>query len=178
MLHQKTIPCGIISFGRLPFYASGCTRTNGISITDTDFVPNNRGPASDQQWLKGKTGNGMIVPIGCPRSHGIVFLWCKTFGILSGPDCSCIQIHVLSKKFPPKVFFLTENLAQKFPGLKKIRPIREKPGKVSCILHFIDGAQEPLPVSARPIEPGTLALKCRQSKIFRPEIFRAEKNSV
>ena len=133
MLHQKTIPCGIISFGRLPFYASGCTRTNGISITDTDFVPNNRGPASDQQWLKGKTGNGMIVPIGCPRSPGIVFLWCKTVGILSGPACSRVQMPVLSKKLPFKSIFPAKKSGAKVPGPEKIPTDQRKTRK--SILH-------------------------------------------
>jgi len=53
---KKTISCGKIGFDRSPFYASGCTRTNGISITDTDFVPKNREPVCDQQRPAGKTG--------------------------------------------------------------------------------------------------------------------------
>jgi hypothetical protein len=37
----------------------------------------------------------------------------------------------LSENYHLKVFFLPKNLARKFPGLKKFRSIREKPGKTT-----------------------------------------------
>jgi hypothetical protein len=73
-------------------------------------------------------------------------MWCKTSGILSGPDCSCVQMPGLSKKLPLKVFFLPKNLARKFPGKKNPGRSEKNPEKQPPSPHFIDGAQEPPPV--------------------------------
>jgi hypothetical protein len=107
----------------------------------------------------------MIVPIWCTRPHRIGFLWCKTSGILSGPDGSCVQMPGLSKKIPSKNIFPAKKSGSKVPGPKKISANQRKTRKKQSIIqHSIDGAQKSLPVSTRPIEPDTLALKCRQPK--------------
>jgi hypothetical protein len=55
---------------------------------------------------------------------------------------------------------------------------QRNPEKHPLIHKYTDGAHDPACIPARPIAPGTLALKLRQPKIFRAESSRAEKFSV
>jgi len=61
---------------------------------------------------------------------------------------------------------------------KNSRPITAKPGKTLKFPHITDGAREPAYLPARPIEPGSLALKFRPPNFFRIESSRAEKFSA
>jgi hypothetical protein len=61
---------------------------------------------------------------------------------------------------------------------KIFRTIAQKPGKTPDFPHSTDEAFGPRQKPARPIAPGTLALKFLQPKIFRFESSRAEKISA
>jgi hypothetical protein len=59
---------------------------------------------------------------------------------------------------------------------KNSRPITAKPGKTLKFPHITDGAREPAYLPARPIAPGTHALKFFPPGFFWIESSRAEKN--
>jgi len=69
-------------------------------------------------------------------------------------------------------------LARKFVSPKNFRAIAAKPGKPPKFSHFTDGAHAPAEIPARPIEPGTLALKFLPPNFFWIESSRAEKFSA
>jgi hypothetical protein len=127
----RKLLCGKTGSRCSPFYASARTRTNCISFPGTDPAPKNRKPVHDQHRLAGKTGRGISVSVWCTIMHSTDSLWCKTSRILTGPDCSCVQMPGLSENYPPKVFFLPENLVRKFPGLKKIPADQRKTRKTT-----------------------------------------------
>jgi len=58
---------------------------------------------------------------------------------------------------------------------KNFRTIAAKSGKTPNLTHRSDGAHASEQIPARPIGPGTLALKFFLPKIFRVESSRAEK---
>jgi len=68
--------------------------------------------------------------------------------------------------------------ARKFVSPKNFRTIAVKSGKTPNLSHLTDGAYASAQNPARPIAPGTLALKFFTSKIFWIEISRAEKISA
>jgi hypothetical protein len=68
--------------------------------------------------------------------------------------------------------------ARKSVRPKIFRTIAAKSGKTPGFAHITDGAHAPAQNPARPIEPGSLALKFLPRKIFRIESSRAEKFSA
>jgi hypothetical protein len=94
-------------------------------------------------------------------------------GLFLHSDARVVKKITLQKYFPAK------KSGAKVPGPKKITADQRKTRKNNpSLLTLSTERRNHCQFFAQPIEPGTLALKCRQPNFFRPEILRTEKFSV